>query len=118
MSHREEPQLNGSGLLFDLSVADISLNSMNTSLEIREIINDYNDTLKTATEEIKTLNRFDFFLKKISQSRPLFVYFRPFLVTISIILIEKIVVGVLGIRNRGHRIVGADKKPRSYGGRP
>ena len=64
MSHREEPQLNGSGLLFDLSVADISLNSMNTSLEIREIINDYNDTLKTATEEIKTLNRFDLFLKK------------------------------------------------------
>ena len=61
MSHRVEPQLNGSGLLFDLSVADISLNSMNTSLEIREIINDYNDTLKTATEEIKTLNRFDLF---------------------------------------------------------
>ena len=39
----------------------------------------------------------------------LFVYFLPFLITISIIQIEKSVVGVLGIRTRGHSMVGADK---------
>ena len=38
-----------------------------------------------------------------------FVYFRPFLVTISIILIEKSINGVLGIQTEGHRIVGADE---------
>ena len=37
-----------------------------------------------------------------------FVYFRPFLITISIIQIEKSVDGVLGIRTRGLRIIGAD----------
>ena len=47
-----------------------------------------------------------FFL--IYQSRPLFVYFRPFLITISILQIEKSVDGVLGIRTQGHIIVGAD----------
>ncbi len=30
---------------------------MNASLEIRSIINDYDDTLRTATQEIKTLTR-------------------------------------------------------------
>ena len=34
---------------------------------------------------------------KMGQSRPLFVYFPPFLITISIIQIEKGVDGVLGI---------------------
>jgi hypothetical protein len=38
-------------------VLETSMSSMNASLEIREIINDYSDTLKTATEEIKSLNR-------------------------------------------------------------
>ena len=38
--------------------------------------------------------------------RPLFVYFRSFLVTISI---EKSIDGVLGIRTRGRRMVGADE---------
>ena len=37
-----------------------------------------------------------------------FVYFRPFLITISIIQIEKNVDGVLGIRIRCRRKVGAD----------
>ena len=37
-----------------------------------------------------------------------FVYFRPFLITISILQIEKSVDGVLGIRTQGHIIVGAD----------
>ena len=37
-----------------------------------------------------------------------FVYFRPFLVTISI-QIEKSVDGVLGIQTRGRRMVGADE---------
>ena len=41
------------------------------------------------------------------QSRPLFVYFRSFL--ISIIQIEKSIDGVLGIRTWGHRMVGEDK---------
>jgi len=45
----------------------------------------------------------------MGQSRPLFVYFRPFLITISIIKIEKSIDGVLGIRNHSHRMVGADK---------
>ena len=45
----------------------------------------------------------------MGQSRPLFVfYFRSFLVTISI-QIEKSKDGVLGIRTRGRRMVGADK---------
>ena len=43
----------------------------------------------------------------MGQSRPLFVYFRHFLDTISIIQIEKSVDGVLGTRT---------EKPRSYGG--
>ena len=33
--------------------------------------------------------KFDHFFKKMHQSRPLFVYFRSFLITISIIQIEK-----------------------------
>ena len=37
------------------------------------------------------------FFKKMGQSRPLFVYFRYFLITISIIQIEKSIDGVLGI---------------------
>ena len=44
----------------------------------------------------------------MGQSRPLFAYFRSFLVTISI-QIEKSIDGVLGIRTRGRRMVGADK---------
>ena len=47
----------------------------------------------------------------MGQSRPLFVYFRSFLIpiTISIIQIEKSVDGVLGIRTRGRRMVGIDE---------
>ena len=51
----------------------------------------------------------NFFLKKIGQSRPLFVYFRYFLDTISIIQFEKSVDGVLGIRTWGRRMVGGDE---------
>ena len=43
----------------------------------------------------------------MGQFRPLFVYFRYFLDTISII--EKSVDGVLGIQTRGRRMVGADE---------
>ena len=49
------------------------------------------------------------FFIKMGQSRALFVYFRPFLITISIIEIVKSVDGVLGIRAWGRRIVGADE---------
>ena len=45
----------------------------------------------------------------MGQSRPLFVYFRYFFDTISIIQIEKSVVGVLGIQTQGRRMVGADE---------
>ena len=38
-----------------------------------------------------------------------FVYFRPFLITISILQIEKSIDGVLGIWTLGRRMVGADK---------
>ena len=48
------------------------------------------------------------FFKKMGQSRPLCVYFCSFLVTISI-QIEISVDGVLGIRTRGRRMVGADE---------
>ena len=41
----------------------------------------------------------------MGQSRHLFVYFRPFLITISIIQIEKSLDGVLGIRTHGRRIL-------------
>ena len=44
----------------------------------------------------------------MGQSRPLFVYFRSFLVTISI-QIEKSIDGVPGIRTWGRSMVGADK---------
>ena len=44
----------------------------------------------------------------MGQSGPLFVYFRPFLITISIIQIEKSVDGVLGIRTCSRRMVGED----------
>ena len=40
----------------------------------------------------------------MGQSRPLFVYFRYFLDTISIIQIEKSVDGVLGIQTQGRRM--------------
>ena len=45
----------------------------------------------------------------MDQSQPLFVYFRYFLDTISIIQIEKSVDGVLGNQTWGCRMVGADK---------
>ena len=45
----------------------------------------------------------------MDQSRPIFDYFRSFLNTISIIQIEKSMDGLLGIRTRGHRMVGADE---------
>ena len=44
----------------------------------------------------------------MGQSRPLFVYFRSFRIIISI-QIEKSIDGVLGIRTRGRRMVGADE---------
>ena len=44
----------------------------------------------------------------MGQSRPLFVYFFSFHVTISI-QIEKRVDGVLGIQTQGRRMVGADE---------
>ena len=50
------------------------------------------------------------FLKKMGQSRPLFVYFCSFLITISIqIQIEKSIDVVLGIRTHGRRMVGIDE---------
>ena len=45
----------------------------------------------------------------MGQSRPLFVYFRPFRITISITQIEKGIDGVLGIRTNGRRMLGVDE---------
>ena len=45
---------------------------------------------------------------------PLFVYFCPFLITISIIQIEKRLDRVLGIWTRGRRMVGADETPELW----
>ena len=42
------------------------------------------------------------------QSRPLFAYFRPFLITVSILQIEKSIDGVLGIQTHGRMKVSAD----------
>jgi len=53
------------------------------------------------------------FFKKMGQSRPLFVYFRSFLITISI-QIEKSIDGVLGIRTLGRRMVGADETTENF----
>ena len=44
----------------------------------------------------------------MGQFRPLFVYFCPFLITISIIQTEKTVDGVFVTRTRGHMMVFAD----------
>ena len=55
------------------------------------------------------LGSFSLSFLKMGQSRPLFVYFRYFLDTISIIQIEKSIDGVLGIRTQGRRMVGADE---------
>ena len=65
--------------------------------------------LFTASLNINRLSGWLF--KNMGQSRPLFVYFRSFLIsiTISIIQIEKSVDGVLGIRTQGRRMVGEDK---------
>ena len=46
---------------------------------------------------------------KMGQSRSLFVYFRHFLITMSIIQIEKSLDGVLGIQAHGRSMVSADK---------
>ena len=45
----------------------------------------------------------------MGRSRPLFVYIYPFLITISIIQIEKSIDAVLGIRTWGLGMVGADE---------
>ena len=44
----------------------------------------------------------------MGKSQPLFVYFHPFLITISIVKLEKSVDGVLVIRTHGHRMEGTD----------
>ena len=49
-----------------------------------------------------------YYFLKMGQSRPLFVYFCPFPITISI-QIEKSVDGVLGIQTWGRSMVGADE---------
>ena len=48
------------------------------------------------------------FFSKMGQYRPLFVYFRSFLIIIST-QIEKSIDDVLGIRTRGRRMVGIDE---------
>ena len=70
-------------------------------------------------EEISNLLNFKFFWDFFNIANPADTifrlgpipasfYFRPFLITISTIQIEKSIDGVLGIRTRGHMMVGAD----------
>ena len=49
----------------------------------------------------------------MDQSRPLFVYFCHFFITI--LIIEKSIDGVLGIRTWGRRMVGADETTELWG---
>ena len=49
------------------------------------------------------------FMKRANHG--LFLFFRPFLNTISIIPIEKSIGGVLEIRTRGRVMIGADDTP-------
>ena len=60
----------------------------------------------TTKSVIFGLARVDIFFKKMGHSRPLFVYFWPFLITI--IQIVKSVDGVLGIQTCSCMMVGAD----------
>ena len=50
----------------------------------------------------------------MGQSRPLFIYFRPFHITISIIQIEISLDGAHGIQTSGRRLVGADKTTKLW----
>ena len=58
------------------------------------------------------------FFKKWANPCLFFVYFRPFLTTSSIMQIEKSIDGVLGIRTRGRRMVGADNTTELWRHRP
>ena len=53
------------------------------------------------------------FYKNMDQTRPLFVYFRPFFVTMTNTVQQTIngksIDGVLGIRTRGRSLVDADR---------
>ena len=70
--------------------------------------------LKLLTKSFQSLDMYilapsvDHFLK-MGQSRPLFVYFRPFPITTSTIQIEKSIGGLLGIQTCSRRMVGADE---------
>ena len=77
------------------------VSTKNNNLTLQSQISNHTDKQVGRPESICFL--------KMGQSRPLFVYFRDFLNTISIIQIEKSVDGVLGIRTRGCRMVGADQ---------
>ena len=61
--------------------------------------------------KLRALPQHNIFFLNMGQSRPLFVYFRSFLIpiTISIIQIEKSIDVVLGIRTRGRRMEGKDE---------
>ena len=60
------------------------------------------------TDDDKTLDYFQRVLFNYLNLGLFFVYFRLFLVTISIIQIEKSVDGLLGAQTHGRMIVGAD----------
>ena len=76
------------------------VSTKNNNLTLQSQISNHTDKQVGRPESICFL--------KMGQSRPLFVYFRDFLNTISIIQNEKSVDGVLGIRTRGLRMVGND----------
>ena len=78
----------------------------------------YDSVVKTEiihNDNFRSGFQFATFFKKMGQSRPLFVYFRHFLITISII--EKAQMVCLGFEP-GAAGWQAQTKPRSYGGHP
>ena len=70
----------------------------------------YENGIERNSTQAETSHSYYFllFFLKMGQSRPLFVYFCAFLITISIIPIEKSLTGVLGIRTHCCMMVDTD----------
>ena len=110
--HRQHFVLNGKLYLSLHSIPSFALLTHSLTHSLSLFVKDKNGHFLIVTNKARKetdifLFLFNFFFK-MGQSRPLFVYFCSFLVTISI-QIEKSIDGVLGIWTRGHRMVDADE---------
>ena len=88
---------------------DMVIFVFSTKLKFRMLMTSYSYVVNAITRNYLLNSKFQLFLKKWASPGLFFVYFRSFLVTISIIQIEKSIDCVLGIWTRGRRMVGADK---------